>query len=412
MAKAFDLRCSTLALTLILSSAGTLAGLPATAQNETTPAVQPPVPPSYTFDELQIRCKAYRQGPNETTWQAFIESFKRFLSDPRYARAAAAQAIAQNPSLKDLNVRVIDAGGSRLWIFPNIAENRVLFIQSGYTSAESAPHIDTIDYPDSINISDARIVSSVTTTTQGVGRRKKVIKVQGPRFMVVTGNDRLTGLVWVKAFKPYNGSWVATTEPFAQIPQYLLENVSGRASFSGSNLILNLASSAANADEKATGNLTKPKSSAYQIVLKLVGSKYVLADGGQATSGPLPMIAYFVQCIRNGRLDLAKAWLDDPGLVSIPKYVGLVGAASRNERPYKLVAMATPPTGGPRFRLVTYKKTDLIFDTVKSKSQWMIKGIFIAPSDPLAQQLNGSTVGEAPATPPAQTAEPSPAAPR
>lgn len=404
MPKAFDLRSTTLTLTLILFSC-----LPVAAQNETAPpAAQPPAPPSYTFDELQIRCKAYRQGPNETTWQAFIDSFKRFLSDPRYARVAASQAIAQNPSLKDLNVRVIDAGGTRLWIFPNIAENRVLFIQSGYASAESAPHIDMIDYPDSINIGEARIVSSVTTTTQGVGRRKKVIKVQGPRFMVITGNDRITGLVWVKAFKPYNGSWVATAEPFAQIPQYLLENVSGRASFSGSNLILSVAT----ADEKAGKNLPKPKSSAYQIVLKLAGSKYVLADGGQATSGPLPMIAYFVQCVRNGRVDMAKAWLDDPGLISIPKYVGLVGAASRNDKPYKLVAMATPPTGGPRYRLVTYKKTDLIFDTGKSKNQWMIKGIFIAPSDPLAQQLNGSTVGEAPPPPPAQTAEPSPATPR
>ncbi|MCA9806049.1 MAG: hypothetical protein KC777_28975, partial [Cyanobacteria bacterium HKST-UBA02] len=137
MPKAFDLRSTTLTLTLILFSC-----LPVAAQNETAPpAAQPPAPPSYTFDELQIRCKAYRQGPNETTWQAFIDSFKRFLSDPRYARVAASQAIAQNPSLKDLNVRVIDAGGTRLWIFPNIAENRVLFIQSGYASAESAPHI-------------------------------------------------------------------------------------------------------------------------------------------------------------------------------------------------------------------------------------------------------------------------------
>ncbi|MBZ0188335.1 MAG: hypothetical protein K8F91_18950, partial [Candidatus Obscuribacterales bacterium] len=327
-------------------------------------------------------------GPNETTWQKFLDSFKKFISDPPIARLSSAQAIAHNPSLKDLRATVLDGGGARIWLFPNIAENRVLFVQSITIPADAtAAKIDVLDYPDSINISGARIVSSVTSTTQVVRGHKKTVSIQGPKYLIVSGNDRVTGLVWIKAFKPYNNTWVRTEDPFSAVPPYLIENVAGRAHFSGNNLVLSVA-----APDDKPEKLPKPKSSSYEIVLKLVGGKYFLADGAQSASGPLPMISYFVQCLRNGRLDLAKAWLEDATLISIPKYAGLVGKTP--QKPYKLVAMATPPTGAPRFRLVTYQKNDLIFDTGKSKNQWVIKGIFIAPSDPLAQQLNGTLVGQ------------------
>jgi hypothetical protein len=57
---------------------------------------------------------------------------------------------------------------------------------------------------------------------------------------------------------------------------------------------------------------------------------------------------------------------------------------------FKLLAMANPQPPICRYRVITSTKNDLIFDLGKLKQQWVIKGIFIVPPDPLAQKLLGA----------------------
>ncbi len=369
-----------------------------------TPAAPPAAPVSLTSTSLTQKGQNYKLSPDDATWQEFLQAAKSFFSDARVLRASSAQVIQQNPALRDVQTKVFDAGGARVWTFPGSKHSRTLLIQSGGSAAPAASpdgtvappapqaRVSLVDYPDTVNISAAKIIRSFTTATRAVkvGRRKivqKTVQIPGPSFLVVAGLDRVSGIVWLGAYKPYNGQWMATNELFSQIPAHFLETVSGQASFSGNDIIL-----AVSSQEGSASGLPRPKSTSYQIVLKFSGGHYVLA-GSPSKDVPVSIVSYFVQCLRMNRQDLAKAWLADPALISIPKYIGLW---KNGEQTYKLVTMSQPASGGSRFRLVTNSKNDLIFDVGIAKKQLLIKGIFIAPPDPLAKTLTGTIIGNTP----------------
>ncbi|MBX9668804.1 MAG: hypothetical protein K2X93_14350 [Candidatus Obscuribacterales bacterium] len=376
-------------------------------QAETAPSpVTPPV--SLTSTALNQKGDSYKMSPDGTTWREYLETLRVFLSDGRTLRAPAASVIRDNRSLKDVQARVLDAGGARVWTFPGAQVNHSLIIQSAVGSAEGiiGAKATIVEVPDSVNITAAKIVRSFTTTTKQVkvGRRKvvdKIVRVEGPSLLAVAGLDRVSGVVYLSGYRPVNGAWMATTEPFSQIPSHFLQNLSGQASFSGNDLILSVSPQSAPQGAAVSG-LPKPKSSAYQIVLKFQGGHFVLG-GSPGKDMPLSIVSYFVQCLRLNRMDLAKAWLADPALASIPKYTKLIG---KNAEPYKLVPMSQPPSGAARYRLVTYNKYDLIFDVGRVKKDLMIKGIFIAPPDSLSKSLSGTMIGATPPAPPAATETP------
>lgn len=379
-----------LALSLSVGSAAALAQDGAPVPTATTPVQETPAP-SLTSGQLQNLGKAYRIAPGSQSWQGYINEFKSYLSQAPANKSSGTQIIKANSSLKDLGVRLYDLGGGRAWAFPSVKEKPVLVLQIG----ESA---ELLDYPGEVNISDARLIRSVTTTTKVVRVRhkkvvQKVVTASGPRYLVLAGNNRANGTIWLKAYKPYNGAWVETNDPFSSVPPYLLTNVSGDVSFSGNNIIMSVSAS-----DAKTNKLPKPNSTSYRIVLAANGGKFSLV-GSSATNQPLTIVTQFVQSLRNNRIDLAKAWLHDPKLISIPQYINLVGKAG--DKPYKLVAMAQPKNGGPRYRLVTHHKHDLIIDVGKVYQRLAIKGLFIAPPDPLAERLSGTFIGPAPVTPPA-----------
>ncbi len=378
-----------------------------------TPSAAPATPVvSLTSQSLNGKGQAYRQSPDDTTWRDFIETFRVYLSDGRTLKVPAAVVIQQNRALKDLQARGIDAGGARVWSFPGIQHNHTLVIQSGGgAAADGAPAAKAliVPIPDSVNITAAKIVRSFTTKTETIKVRRKVIqktvRVEGPSLLVVAGLDRISGLVYLGAYRPGGNSWSATSEPFSQIPQHFLQTMSGNVSFSGNDLVLSVSAQAPATDPtttepkvegKAGSNLPRPKSSSYQIVLKFVGGHFAIA-GSAGKDVPLQIVTSFVQCMRSGRMDLAKAWIADPALVSIPKYIGLVG---RKQEPYKLISMSAPIGGGTRYRLVTNHKHDLIFECGKVKKDILIKGVFIAPPDPMTKNLMGTPIG-APPPPPA-----------
>lgn len=378
------------------------------AATATSPAA---APVNLNSAALTAKGQTYKLSPDDTTWKDFLETFRIYLSDGRTLKAPASAVIQQNKALRDVQARAIEAGGARVWTFPGSQNNHALVIQSGGgVSAEGAPAAKAVivPLPETVNVTAAKIVKSFTTKTESIKVRRKVIqrtvRVEGPSMLVVAGLDRVSGLVYLGAYRPVGNSWSATTEPFSQISQNFMQTLSGQASFNGNDLVLSVSSQSpadsqpeAKTDTKTGSQLPKPKSSSYQIVLKFVGGHFVVA-GAPGKDVPLQVVTYFVQCMRTGRMDLAKAWLADPSLVSIPKYIGLVG---RNQEPYKLISMSNPAGGGTRYRLVTNQKHDLIFDCGKVKKDIMIKAMFIAPPDPLTKNLMGTLIGAPPPPPPA-----------
>lgn len=358
-------------------------------------------PVSLTSPTLASSVKEYRQSPDTATWDRVWATMREFLGDPRLAKESATALIKANPCLTDLRVKVVDAGGARIFAFPSVSESQAIFLQWVHSqpakpglAAFTQVRVQVVPIPSSVALADAHIVRTVAFKEV----RKKKVKIEGPKNLILAGNDKTTGLLWLKSFRLADSNWVETFDVLSGIPPYLLQNVGGKASFWGNDLILTIAGSKPQGTQiSATdGGSKSAPSSGYRIALKLVDGKYTL-DGQKANDIPLSVVLQFSQALALGRVDLAKAWLADPRLISIPKYVGLLGRSS----PTKLVAMTLPPGGGVRYRMVTFGKNDLIIDVGKVKQQWAIKALFIAPPDPLAQKLSGVSAGtiETSATP-------------
>jgi len=377
----------------------------APTQTATTPVAQAPVAAQpFSMPGLAEKGRAYKADPTEANWSSFSTVFKSFLQDPRTLRLSPKQIYQTNPVLTDLRTYALDAHGVKLWTFPGNKDNRIIFAQKAFAmtpapgGVSTLVPVDTLEYPVDININDARIVhSSTTTTVVGPRNRKHTTVVDGPKFLCITGYKRGDGQIWLRAYKLAGPALAPTTEPFAHVPASLMQGGSSRAFFSGNSLVIGMGQSEPSAGQ-TSGETVKtpvtsvPSSSSYQVVLKFEGNSFVLADKPQ-TDGPLPIAQFFVKTILEGRTDVAKAWVSDPALINITKYAGLLGKTPA--KPYKLVAMTVIPGSSvmARYRLVTFESQDLIIDIGKVKKETKVRGVFVAPSDPIARNLNGVSVG-------------------
>jgi hypothetical protein len=164
-----------------------------------------------------------------------------------------------------------------------------------------------------------------------------------------------------------------------------VQNIAGNPGFSGNDLVLSLPGAASGG----------PQSSGYKIVLKYIDGKFSM-EGQSSDQGPSMVVMQFMQALQQNRVDMARAWLIDPKLISIPKYAGLLSRPA--DKPFRIIAMSAPLLTGARFRIMTFDKTDLIADVVKVKNQWTIKALYMAPPDPMAQKLVGAVAPSSPET--------------
>ncbi|MBS1993783.1 MAG: hypothetical protein JSS83_24875 [Cyanobacteria bacterium SZAS LIN-3] len=375
---------------------------------------------------LGTLAKEYKDAPDDVSWNKYFTYLRDMLVNGDFASANAADIIAANPSLTDLHVRITDAGAknAHVWSFPSISESHaVIFVAPGKTTA--------IPLPLSIVLREARVIPSsfaapaprveVTKIVKGHGKKAVVVRTArvvhaaapaapaaGGKYLVLIGGDRQNNSLWFKGLKIGEGPLVDAPELFASLPMFFSQNVSGKASFSGSDIVLTIQPPASNTpardlEEKPQVLIqsngkplpVKPAAAAvagYKVVLKYMGGKFALS-GHMPDDAPLSVALAFCQNICAGRSDVAKAWLIDPKLVSIPKYLGLVG---RTTPPMRLVAMSG--ASGSRYRLITSAKDDLIIDVGRItapgrlKGQLAIKGLFIAPPDAYAAKLTGTFV--------------------
>lgn len=392
-----------------------------TATTNAAPAV--PVVPVVS-PALQQALAAYSQSPDQAGFDRMVNVMKDVLCLPPLRDADASVVIKNHPQLADLGARVIDAGGAKVWAFNKCPFAQTCIILTGHPGSPALPgkpaipaayRAQLLSMPQNISIWSAKIVTKsnpapMKVVKVGKGRNAKLVKQAAPaapvaaapgapgapKYLVIAGNDRSTGLITLYGLKPTDAGWAAAPDLFTSVPPFLLSSVQGKASFSGSDIVLAIASNKPPVEKPAAaGKAAGPASGSYKIVLKFVNSKYLL-EGKAPDEGPAMVIHQFLQAVKDGRQDVAKAWLADDHLASIPKYLGLYG---KSDQVYKLVAMSNPMGGGSRFRVVTFGKDDLILDvgTIKKTlygkpaSYVAIKALFVAPPDPFAKKLVGVT---------------------
>ncbi|HEY9733110.1 MAG TPA: hypothetical protein V6C89_14430 [Drouetiella sp.] len=329
---------------------------------------------------LSAAVKQYKAKPDSYSWDSVWKVVRDILSQPATVKAPASAILASYPGLSELGVSVIDGEGSRVWAFPKVSDNQNVMLQwSGavattvqrpvgrrhkivsQVAVTTVPHSQVLQIPAGVVLNDAHLAT-------------------GAHALTLTGNMRGSGAVWLQGYKNIEGQWTETGDVFSSIPPFLTQNLVGKASFSGNDLVLTVGGA------KTAAGKAQPTSSGYKIVLHYVDGHYSL-DARTNEEGPALVALQFIQAVQQGHSDLAKGWLADPRLISIPKYIGLNRSAGL---PFKIIAMANPGTGAFRYRCMTFEKNDLIMDIGKVKNQWAVKALFIAPPDPLAQKLVGS----------------------
>lgn len=328
---------------------------------------------------LAAAVKQYKARPDSLSWEGVWSVARDILSQPATVKAPASAILASYPGLSEVGVSVIDGEGARVWAFPKVSDCQNVLVQwSGsvattvqrpvgrrkavsHVTVTTVPHAQVLSIPAGVVLNDAHLAT-------------------GAHALTLTGNARGSGAVWLQAYKNADNHWTESGDVFGSVPPFLTQNLVGKASFSGNDLVLTVGGA------KTAAGKPQPQSSGYKIVLHYVEGHYSL-DARTNEEGPALVALQFIQAVQQGHSDLAKGWLTDPRLISIPKYIGLNRSAGL---PFKIIAMANPGTGAFRYRCMTFEKNDLIMDIGKVKGQWAVKALFIAPPDPLAQKLVGS----------------------
>lgn len=352
-------------------------------------------PPQALIDAFQ----AYKAQPNDTTWSEVFNQIRTVAALPQ----AKQLLIGSTSPVADLHVKVIESGTTRVYSFPEISQAHQVLVEWKESKAQPvlvrkgkkkkvvqsqvvASKIQAISVPVSTVVADARILDLLF-------KDKAAATTSGGKFLILAGSNRSTQGIWVDTFRLTSGTWTEDAAPLAQIPTMLLHSLNGQAYFSGSDLIFAVKATAAAAtttNGSATPNTEpattdKPKRAdayTYKLALRFVEGKYEL-EGKPLEDTPLGTVTQFLNAVRQGHMDMAKAWLSDPKLVSIPRYMNLTTKGSA----YRLMGMSSTQSGNFRYRLVTFDKNDLIFDVAKVKNQWTIKAIFIAPANAMLQKI-------------------------
>ena len=336
---------------------------------------------------LSAAVAQYKGRQDPATWDNVWKVVREILTQPASIKAPAASLIASNPGLKELGVKVIDAEGARLWTFPNCTECQQGILHWSATTVTTVPGGRRRTPREIVTVVGKAQVMNIPSTivpydahlerTMVLGKDKKLHPGQ-VHALVLTGNSRGSGAVWLQAYKLTDNVWVESPEFFTAVPPFLTQNLIGKAYFENNDLVLTVGSFKPAKGQQPAG---------YKIVLHYVDGKFSL-DAKSAEEGPAFVVLQFIEAVQQGHLDVAKGWLTDVRLISIPKYAGLNKPSPQG---FRLLAMASPSPLISRYRIMVSAKNDLIMDLGKVKQQWAIKSIFIVPPDPLAQKLLGST---------------------
>jgi hypothetical protein len=356
-------------------------------------------------EDLKASASAFQTAADATRWQECWKNLKTVISYCAIKHTDPGPVIKGISAINDLGVVYADSGNVKVWSFPKVSESDQMIVlwqdavagpatvvrgRSGRVLRRAAPpvvvtRVGLISCPAGASVSSARLVArSQPSANASSGKSASPGRSEG-KGLILLGLDRKSGSVWLTGFQLSEGRWVSCPEIFSGVPPFLIQNLQGKVSFSGNNLVIQLETPRP-ANAQSESDAEKSNGGGYKINLLFLGDHYAL-DSKNGLDPATTVAMQFVQALQAGRMDLVKAWLVDPKLASIPGYLGLYSRGS-SAPAFKLVPMVTPATSGvARFRLVTFDRDDLIMDVGKLKAQWAVKGLFIAPSDPLAKKI-------------------------
>lgn len=337
----------------------------ATAEPVTPPLFSPP---------LAQAVVTYRANPQSQTFAEVLRVLKAILVSGPGQHASSQAIVKANPALAELAPKVVDAVEGRVWTFSKVTHDNEALVQwfevksqtvrvrrKMVTTHSVTTHFETLRLPAGVILREARVIGS-------------------PKQLILSGERQ--GALFLRAYTLQEGvGWREEEGRFSSIPSFLTDNVSGKVTFKGADLVFVVA----RMPQKQAGvpNLPEADSSTYKFWLHYMDGKYAVY--ARVPSEEQYAIVYsFLQAMQNGQLELAKNFLADPKLVSLPKYVGLTRPPTQ---PYKVVEMAVPPSGLHRYRLVTFGKNDVIFDVGSVRGRTVIKSIFFAPADSYLREM-------------------------
>jgi hypothetical protein len=352
---------------------------PDTTASKATASEPAPADQQKVVDALGTAINAYKPAPDPQSWDAVFDSFKQIVS---LSLAKHLDLVNINKTLAtQLGMKLYDGGSIRVWTFPKVPESQQLLMEwhdvavtrqvgrgarAKVVATSSIPKLQVFNCPANTAVSEAKMLSA----SAGKGAK------QGTRCLVLLGSDVKSGSPWVQGYKFADGRWNNAPGLFSGVPPFLLQNLQGKVSFSGANIMLTIDTPKGPDNEAPAGG--------YKITLTFLNDHYTL-DSKSGMDPATTVAMQFMQAVQLGKMDLVKAWLVDAKLASIPGYLGLYNKTGG--MPYRLMPMALPPNGNSRFRIVTFDKNDLVMDVGRVKQQWAVKALFIAPPDPLARKL-------------------------
>ncbi|MFN8657499.1 MAG: hypothetical protein U0105_14245 [Candidatus Obscuribacterales bacterium] len=341
-----------------------------------TPAVtaEPVTPPLFS-PPLAQAVAAYRANPQSQTFGEVLRVLKAILVSGPGQHASSQAIVKANPALAELGPKVVDAVEGRIWTFNKVTHDNEALVQwfevksqtvrvrrKMVTTHSVTTHFEGLRLPSGVILREARVIGS-------------------PKQLILSGERQ--GALFLRSYTlQEGGGWREEEGRFATIPSFLTDNVSGKVTFKGADLVFVVARMPQKQTPGAP-NLPEADSSTYKFWLHYVDGKYAVY--ARVPSEEQYAVVYsFLQAMQNGQLELAKNFLADPKLASLPKYVGLTRPPSQT---YKVVEMAVPPAGLHRYRLVTFGKNDVIFDVGSVRGRTVIKSIFFAPADSYLREM-------------------------
>lgn len=351
---------------------------------------------SLTVAALAQAATQYKDAPDDVSWSHYFNAFKEVLASPGFHAADSQLFIQSNRSLSDFRVKVNELGIGKVWSFQLPKESHTALFQSNQGRVFVIPMPQLTALRDAKFLSGAAAAPAKSAGKQPAKPNAAPAKAVG-NYLAFIGGDRQNGTLWFKGYKLEGGTLFEAPELFSTLPPFFTQNVTGRASFSGNDIVLTILPPQVTEPAVAKDDIKPEKKAApvgYKVLLKFAGNHYVIS-GKLPDDGPQSVAMTFAQSLAANRLEIAKAWLIDPKLISVPKYLGLIG---RTTPPMRLVPMSGPNSGGSRYRLVTGTKDDLIIEVGRIlqagrlKGQIAIRALFVAPPDAFAQSIGGSLV--------------------
>ncbi len=370
---------------------------------------------SLVQDKLVLAAQAFQERQDDSTYNTLWDCFVTFAQQTTAKHKDPAFLLRSWKILLQAGLKVIEPAGANsathIYVFNHMPQNNYTFVPQNKSAliqwadqsavetvaettgkgkqkkwhpkkTKSIAIIKTQSFslPGSVDIREATllphaevvvktaVIKSKNKSKRGIAKdtaKTKVVKLVSPsrpHVIAVSGTDTQSGHMWIFSLKQSAGSWLNYPELFQDIPPFLLQSSATKAKFSGNNLVLSMGGS-----------------SGYELVMPLVDERFAFSTK-EAQDSASAVAHQFLMALQYKRAELAKVWLVDPKLASIPGYLGLYSRPSDSPA-MRLISMPQPICGGSRFRLITGGKDDLILDVAKIKGQLLIKAIFIAPAN-------------------------------